>query len=459
MVKNHCKTNPDFINNWCQLYRDHNQIDPQSYTDFHVKRGLRNPDGTGVVAGLTLIGNVHGYLLNEGERMPVEGKLTYRGIDVEEIVASCEAENRFGFEEVAFLLLFGCLPTQSQLTEFINLLGELRELPDGFTEDMIIKAPSQDIMNKLAQATLTLYSYDETPDGTGLENVLRQCIELIARFPTIVAHAYQAKKRYFDKQSMYIHFPKEHLSTAENFLRTIRPDKKYSEAEAKLLDLSLVLHAEHGGGNNSAFASRVLSSSGTDTYSAIAAAIGSLKGPKHGGANCKVVAMFEDIKEHLRDWTDETEIAAYLEKILTKEAGDGSGLIYGMGHAIYTLSDPRAVLLKKKARQLAEVKHMTAEFQLIEAVERLTPGVMAKLKGDARAICANVDLYSGFVYQMLNIPPELYTAIFAVARIVGWSAHRVEEVVNGGKIIRPAYKSIVPASKYVSISQRESGQI
>jgi citrate synthase len=442
----------DFLHNLCEIYNGYNQIDPQIYEKYKVKRGLRNVDGTGVVAGLTSIGNVHGYLLNEGEKMPVEGRLTYRGIDVAEIVESCVAENRFGFEEVA---LFGYLPTQSQVDEFIELLGNLRKLPENFTEDVLMEAPSKDIMNKLAQATLALYSYDANPDDISLENVLRQSIELIARFPVIVAHAYQVKKHYYDQKSMHIHFPKENLSTAENFLRMIRSDKKYSQAEAKLLDLSLILHAEHGGGNNSAFAVRVLSSAGTDTYSAIAAAVGSLKGPKHGGANSKVVAMFDDIKAHVQDWKNDDEIGAYLEKIIKKEAGDGSGLIYGMGHAIYTLSDPRAVLLKKNAQRLAEEKDLLDEFLLIDAVERLTPGIFATLKGDVKEMCANVDLYSGFVYQMLNIPKELYTTLFAISRIVGWSAHRIEEIATGGRIIRPAYKSIAPVSKYISISERK----
>jgi citrate synthase len=342
------------------------------------------------------------------------------------------------------------------VVEFIELLGNLRELPENFTEDVLIKAPSKDIMNKLAQATLALYSYDENPDDISLENVLRQCIELIARFPIIVAHAYQVKKHYYDKKSMYIHFPKENLSTAENFLRMIRSDKSYSQAEARLLDLSLILHAEHGGGNNSAFATRVLSSSGTDTYSAIAAAIGSLKGPKHGGANFKVVAMFDDIKAHVQNWKNDDEIGSYLEKIIKKEAGDGSGLIYGMGHPIYTLSDPRAVLLKENARMLAAEKDMLDDFLLIDAVERLTPEIFATVKGDAKEMCANVDLYSGFVYQMLNIPKELYTTLFAISRIVGWAAHRIEEITSGGRIIRPAYKSIAPVSKYIPISQRDN---
>jgi citrate synthase len=449
-----CETG-EFLRSLCAIYSSNNRIEPQSFEKYKVKRGLRNADGTGVVAGLTLIGNVHGYLLNEGEKMPVAGQLTYRGIDVAEIVASCLAENRFGFEEVAFLLLFGCLPTQSQMAEFMELLGELRKLPENFTEDMLIKAPSQDIMNKLAQATLALYSDDENPDDTSLENVLRQCIELIARFPIIVAHAYQVKKHYYDRKSMHIHFPKENLSTAENFLRMIRSDKNYTEAEARLLDLALILHAEHGGGNNSAFAARVLSSSGTDTYSAIAAAVGSLKGPKHGGANSKVVAMFEDIRAHVQNWQSDAAIEAYLEKIIKKEAGDGSGLIYGMGHAIYTLSDPRAVMLKENAKLLAEQKGMLDEFLLIDAVERLTPEVFAKVKGDTKEICANVDLYSGFVYRMLNIPQELFTALFAISRIVGWSAHRIEEIATGGRIIRPAYKSIAPVSNYIPIPERE----
>jgi citrate synthase len=445
----------EFLQSLGEIYTSHNQIDPQYFEKYKVKRGLRNADGTGVVAGLTLIGNVHGYLLDEGEKMPVEGQLTYRGLNVAEIVASCLAEDCFGFEEVAFLLLFGCLPTPTQKDRFIELLGDLRNLPGNFTEDMLIKAPSKDLMNKLAQATLALYSYDDNPDDTSLANVLRQCIELIARFPIIVAHAYQVKKHYYDQKSMHIHFPKENLATAENFLRMIRSDKSYSHAEARLLDLALILHAEHGGGNNSAFAARVLSSSGTDTYSAIAAAIGSLKGPKHGGANYKVVAMFEDIKLHVRDWRSDAEIQAYLEKIINKEAGDGSGLIYGMGHAIYTLSDPRAVLLKENAKQLAEEKGMLNEFLLIDAVERLSPEIFADFKGDTKVICANVDLYSGFVYQMLGIPKELFTAIFAISRIVGWSAHRIEELATGGRLMRPAYKSIAPASKYVSISERD----
>jgi citrate synthase len=445
----------EFLCGLSAIYTRHNRIEPQNFEKYKVKRGLRNADGTGVVAGLTLIGNVHGYLLNEGEKMPIEGQLTYRGIDVAEIVASCLAENRFGFEEVAFLLLFGCLPTQSQIDKFIALLGDLRKLPENFTEDVLIKAPSKDIMNKLAQASLALYSYDHNPDDTSLENVLRQCVELIARFPIIVAHAYQVKKHYYDQKSMHIHFPKENLGTAENFLRMIRSDKSYTQAEARLLDLALILHAEHSGGNNSAFAARVLSSSGTDTYSAIAAAIGSLKGPKHGGANSKVVAMFEDIKAHVRNWQSDAEIKAYLEKIIKKEAGDHSGLIYGMGHAIYTLSDPRAVLLKENAKTLAADKGMLDEFMLIDAVERLTPEVFANFKGNSKEICANVDLYSGFVYRMLNIPPELFTALFAISRIVGWSAHRIEEIATGGRIIRPAYKSIAPASKYISLSGRE----
>ncbi|MGD8400388.1 MAG: citrate/2-methylcitrate synthase [Bacillota bacterium] len=436
------------------VYTSHNHLDPQYFEKYKVKRGLRNADGTGVVAGLTLIGNVHGYLLNEGEKMPIEGQLTYRGIDVREIVAGCAAENRFGFEEVAFLLLFGCLPTQRQLDDFITLLGYLRKLPENFTEDMLIKAPSKDIMNKLAQATLALYSYDANPDDTSLENVLRQCMELIARFPIIVAHAYQVKKRYYDQKSMYIHFPKENLATAENFLRMIRSDKNYSKAEARLLDLALILHAEHGGGNNSAFAARVLSSAGTDTYSATAAAVGSLKGPKHGGANSKVVAMFEDIKAHVQNWQSDVEIRSYLEKIIKKEAGDGSGLVYGMGHAIYTLSDPRAALLKENAKTLAAEKGMLDEFLLIDAVERLTPEIFANIKGDAKVMCANVDLYSGFVYRMLNIPQELFTTLFAISRIVGWSAHRIEEIATGGRIIRPAYKSIAPVSQYITISER-----
>lgn len=439
----------------CDRFLENNTIDAKLFDNPNIKRGLRNQDGTGVVAGLTNIGNVHGYLLNEGDRMPIDGELFYRGIRVTDLVDGCTEGNYFGFEETAYLLLFGKLPTKSELSDFMDLLGSLRELPGNFTEDMIIKAPSPDIMNKLARSVLALYSYDDHPDNTSLENVMRQCLELIARFPLIVAHAFQVKKHYYDHESMYLHYPKDNLATAENFLRAIRPSKKYTETEAKLLDISLILHAEHGGGNNSAFACRVLSSSGTDTYSAISAAVGSLKGPKHGGANIKVREMLEYIKKGVTNWKNDDEVASYLEKMVRKEEGDKSGLLYGLGHAIYTKSDPRTTLLKKNALALAEDTGMMDEFLLIDAVERLGPQVLNKVRNESRVLCANVDLYSGFVYQMLGIPGDLYTPIFAISRIVGWAAHRIEEITTSSRIIRPAYKSVSQAKAYTPLADRK----
>ena len=433
---------------------DKNVIMPELYKAYNVKRGLRNEDGTGVLVGLTSIGEVHGYIISEGEKEPVEGKLSYRGIDVNEIVKNCQEEDRFGFEETVYLLLFGVLPTKSQLEEFNGLLGELRSLPDGFTEDMILKMPSHDIMNKLARCVLACYTYDEKPDEISLLNMMRQSIELIARVPTMAAYALQAKLHYYDGKSLFLHSPKPELSTAENFLRIIRPDKQYTRLEAMTLDSALILHAEHGGGNNSSFVTHVVSSSGTDTYSAIAAAIGSLKGPKHGGANAKVMGMVQNIKENIKDITSPQEIGDYLRKIIRKEAFDGTGLIYGMGHAVYTISDPRAVLLKQKAFELAKEKNMTDEFTLYSLIEELTPQIFCEEKNEDKIISANVDLYSGFVYQMLNIPSELYTPIFAVSRMVGWCAHRIEEVYTSNKIIRPAYKSVAKKQSYVLLNER-----
>lgn len=444
----------EFIKNLCEEFRKNNYIDPEIYNKYPIKRGLRNSDGTGVVAGCTLVCNVHGYLLNEGERMPVDGELIYRGINIKDIVRGCEEEDRFGFEETSYLLLFGKLPTEDELRNFQAMLAENRELPGDFAEDMIMKAPSRDIMNKMARSVLALYSYDEQPETVSLENTLRQSIELIARFPTIAVSAYQVKKRHYDKESMYLHFPKDTLSTAENILHTMRSDTKFTHEEAKLLDLCLMLHAEHGGGNNSTFATRVLTSSGTDIYSSISAAIGSLKGPKHGGANIKVDEMFRYIKAGVSDWTNDDEIESFLEKIIRKQEGDGSGLIYGMGHAVYTKSDPRAVILKEKARGLAEKSNMIDEFNLIEKVEKLTPDVFAKVKNDSKTMCANVDMYSGFVYRMLGIPYELFTPMFAIARIPGWCAHRLEELVNGNRIIRPAYKAISEPNDYRPLKDR-----
>ena len=445
----------DFIGSLCEEFQRNNQINPAYYEKWDVKRGLRNADGTGVMAGVTQIGNVRGYYMVDGEKVPAPGKLIYRGIDVNDLIHGFVGENRFGFEETTYLLLFGALPTPAQLEEFKGILNHYRTLPPLFTEDMIIKAPSRDVMNKLGRSVLALYSYDPIPDDNSLPVELQQALQLIARCPTIVAHSYAVKRHYFDNDSLYLHRPQPHLSVAENFLYSLRRDNQYTEDEAKLLDLCLVLHMEHGGGNNSAFACRVLSSSGTDIYSAISAAVGSLKGPRHGGANKKVMEMFGYIEENVKDWKNDGEIRDYLVKLIRKEAGDRSGLIYGMGHAIYTLSDPRAVILKKFAKDVAAKKGMLEEFELFEAVERLSPEVFASEKGLDRAMCANVDLYSGLVYKMMDIPPELYTPLFAIARMVGWCAHRVEEVYNSGnRIIRPAYKAVAPNRNFVPLNQR-----
>lgn len=446
---------PGIISTLCSNLQPYHSIPPEKFVRYSVKRGLRNADGTGVLAGITRLSNVHGYLIDEGERRPIEGRLSYRGINLYDLLDGFEAEGRFGFCETAFLLISGKLPSSAELTKFGQAIGECRELPLGFTEDVIMRAPSPNIMNKLAESTLALYGYDSTPDNISPENIMRQSVELISRFPVIISHAYQAKRRYFDGDAMYLRNPNPALSTAENILHLIRPNGEYSDADAKLLDRCLVIHAEHGGGNNSAFATRVAASSGTDTYSAIAAAVGALKGPRHGGANQKVCQMFDDIKQGVSDWGNEGEVAEYLRKILRKEANDGSGLIYGMGHAVYTLSDPRAVALKNAARPLAATHNKLDEFCLIETVERLTPQVMAEVRGEEpRAICANVDLYSGLVYEMLGIPREMFTPLFAAARITGWLAHRMEEVTTGGKIIRPAYKPIIKDVAYIPIHAR-----
>ncbi len=440
----------------CEEYRRHNGFNSSDYQTYNVKRGLRNPDGTGVMAGLTNICNVHGFMMADGERVPDKGKLTYRGIDVNDIINACIEENRFGFEETAWLLLFGSLPTEAQLENFKSTLGSMRELPDNFVEDMIMKSPSKDIMNKMGRSVLALYSYDDDPDNTSLENIMKQSIKLIASLPTAMTCAYQVKKRAFDKDSMFFHPIDLSLSTSESILRALRPDMQFTDSEAKLLDLCMILHAEHGGGNNSTFSTRVLSSSGTDTYAAISAAIGSLKGPRHGGANLRVRSMMMDMKENVRDWSDEDEIYSYLASLVRKERGDGSGLVYGFGHAIYTLSDPRAVILKRTAEKLAEEKDMLKEFELYKTVEKLTPDVLLNVKGSSKVICANVDFYSGFVYDMLGIPSELFTPLFAVSRIAGWCAHRIEEAAYGGRIIRPAYRSMVKSKRYIPIAQRNS---
>ncbi|HEX3028130.1 MAG TPA: citrate/2-methylcitrate synthase [Clostridia bacterium] len=436
------------------IVEKNDRIDPDLYKKYNVKRGLRDNDNTGVLVGLTEIGDVRAYIFDEEEKVPTEGKLYYRGIEINDLVRGFQSEKRFGFEECCYLLLLGELPNKEQLYEFQELLGELRALPAGFTEDMIMKAPSQDIMNKLARSVLAAYSYDSNPDDLSLKNTLRQCIEIIAQIPTMAAYGYQAKAHYHNGESLFIHNPQKNLSTAENILHLIRPDSRYTASEAELLDLALVLHAEHGGGNNSTFVAHVVTSTGTDTYSAIAAAIGSLKGPQHGGANIKVMGMMEEIKNNVKDWDDEEEIAGFLAKILRKEAFDQSGLIYGVGHAVYTVSDPRTILLKQKAEALAREKGTEKEYRLYTNVEKLAPEVFLKVKNNDKVMCANVDFYSGFVYKTLNIPMELYTPIFAIGRVAGWCAHRIEELVNGGRIIRPAYKSVVNKKEYIPISER-----
>ncbi|MBE6984206.1 MAG: citrate synthase [Ruminococcaceae bacterium] len=444
----------DFLHTLCTDYKIHNSLTMEARTNSLIKRGLRNDDGTGVMVGCTKIGNVMGYHVIDGDREPIEGRLVYRGYDLADLVDAYIRESRFGFTEVAYLLLFGHLPDTDQYVKFASLLNDYTALPDHFVEDMIIKHPSNDVMNKLGRSVLTLYSSDPNPDEVSVENMMRQSIELVARFPIIVAYAYVVKRHYFDNDSLYLHRPDASLSAAENFLRMIRPDKQYTMEEARLLDLCLVCHAEHGGGNNSTFSCRSVASTGTDTYSAIAAAVGSLKGPKHGGANAQVLRQFEEFKKNVRNWKDDDQIAAYIARILRKEVSDHSGLVYGMGHAIYTLSDPRAVILKRSARKLAEQRGMLDELELLEAIERITPLVFAEVTGNEKAMCANVDMYSGLIYQMLDIPPELFTPLFAIARITGWCAHRMEEALTGGRIYRPAYKPLIRHKEYIPMSER-----
>ena len=432
-------------------------INPDLYTKYDVKRGLRNANGTGVLVGLTRIGDVVGYDIKDGQKIAIPGKLVYRGYNVEELIKDAEKNNQFGYEQCAYLLLFGELPNAKQLQVFTSYLGECRVLPPNFTEDMIMKAPSNDIMNKMARGVLASYSYDDNPEGREVSNVVRQCVQLIARFSTLAAYGYQAKSRYYDNKSMFIHNPQPELSTAENFLRLIRPDNQYTRLEAEILDLALILHAEHGGGNNSSLTVHVVSSADTDTYSAIAAAVGSLKGRRHGGANIRVSEMMDEIKANVKDWSNEKEVRDYLTKISKKEAFDHTGKIYGMGHAIYTISDPREVLLKAKARELAKAKGCMEEFEFYDLIERLSPEVIQSthIHATEKNICANVDFYSGFVYSMLNIPRELFTPIFAISRIAGWSAHRIEEIVSGGRIYRPAYKNISKEREFVPLMERK----
>lgn len=421
---------------------ENSRIDPELYTLYDVKRGLRDLNGKGVLTGLTNISEIVSTKLVDGKSVPCEGKLYYRGYDVEELIRRQPKDDNFGYERTAYLLLFGEYPDAPRLAEFCSLLSFYRTLPTSFVRDIIMKAPSGDMMNTLARSVLTLYSYDEAAEDISIPNVLRQCMQLIALFPLLSVYGYQAYRHYHDGQSLFIHQPDPKLSTAENILRILRPDCQYTALEAKVLDIALILHADHGGGNNSTFTTHVVTSSGTDTYSAIAAALGSLKGPKHGGANIKVVQMFEDIKKNVKDWEDDQEVSAYLVKLLHKEAFDRSGLIYGMGHAVYSISDPRARTMAAFVEGLSMEKGRTAEYKLYERVERLAVEAIAKDRKIYKGVSANVDFYSGFIYSMLDLPMELYTPIFAISRISGWSAHRIEELVGGGKIIRPSYKAV-----------------
>ncbi len=431
-------------------------IDTDLFTKYEVKRGLRDVNGKGVLAGLTRISDVRANKIVDGVQVPTHGQLFYRGYNVRDLVDGFARENRFGFEEISYLLLFDKLPTREELDSFSKLLAGYRSLPTSFVRDIIMKAPSNDMMNTLARSVLTLYSYDDRADDTSLPNVLRQCLQLIALFPMLSIYGYQAYSHYHNGESLYIHQPKSELSNAENILHILRPDSKYTPLEAKILDIALILHMEHGGGNNSSFTTHVVTSSLTDTYSVIAAAIGSLKGPRHGGANIKVVKMFEDMKKEVSDWTNEDQVASYLERLLHKEAFDHAGLIYGVGHAVYSKSDPRAVIFKSFVEKLSVEKGLQEEFALYSLVERLAPEIISKERPIYKGVNINVDFYSGFVYNMLNLPMELYTPIFAIARIVGWSAHRLEELANNGKIIRPAYKPVSVDRSYINIQKRDA---
>lgn len=454
MPYNDFSTDHPDIPHLSELCRKTCAIDPELYGKLQVKRGLRDISGEGVLAGLTEISDIISFKKEDGESVPCEGRLFYRGIDIEKIVGGFISENRFGFEETTYLLLFGTLPTADELTRFSSLLARYRTLPTSFVRDIIMKAPSQDMMNTLARGVLTLYSYDDLADDISIPNVLRQCLQLIALFPLLSVYGYQAYRHYHDGNSLYIHSPQPGLSTAENILHLLRPDSKYTDLESRILDIALVLHAEHGGGNNSTFTTHVVTSSATDTYSAIAASLGSLKGPRHGGANIKVVRMFEDLKNSVSDWKDEEAVEAYLKALLHKEAFDRSGLIYGMGHAVYSLSDPRATILRSYVEKLSHEKGLQEEYALYSLVERMAPEVISAERRIYKGVSANVDFYSGFIYKMLDLPLELYTPIFAIARISGWSAHRLEELVNSGKIIRPAYKSVAAHRDYLPLSDR-----
>lgn len=448
------KITPEIIR-LAEMSRNAGVIEQDLFTKYDVKRGLRDLNGKGVLAGLTNISDVRASKIVNGEQIPIHGDLFYRGYNVKNLVDGFTNDNRFGFEEVTYLLLFDKLPNKEELASFQKLLSEYRTLPTSFVRDIIMKAPSKDMMNTLSRSVLTLYSYDDRADDTSIPNVLRQCLQLISLFPLLTIYGYNAYKHYHDGKSLFIHSPKPELSTAETILQILRPDSKYTPLEAKILDIALVLHMEHGGGNNSTFTTHVVTSSMTDTYSVIAAAIGSLKGPRHGGANIKVVGMFEDMMNELSDWEDEEEVSDYLARLLNKEAFDHSGLIYGVGHAVYSKSDPRAVIFKSFVEKLSVEKGLEKEFALYSLVEKLAPQVIAKERKIYKGVSINVDFYSGFVYKMLNLPYELYTPIFAIARISGWSAHRLEELANNGKIIRPAYKPIHGDLRYKELEKRK----
>ncbi len=445
-----------YIKELASISDESNHIEPEMYAQHDVKRGLRDINGNGVVAGLTEVSRIKAKDRDaNGNEIPCEGQLFYRGINVRDIVKGFVEEDRPGFEETIYLLLFSKLPTKKELDDFCAQLSAYRSLPTSFVRDMILKAPGKDMMNILSRCVLALYAYDENPDDISTDNVLRQCLQLIAEFPLLAVYGYHSFQHYHNNSSLFIHYPKKELNTAENLLYILREDGRYTPLEAKLLDLALVLHAEHGGGNNSTFTTHVVTSSGTDTYAAISAALGSLKGPRHGGANVKVVQMFDDMKENI-DITDESAVKEYLIKLLNKEAFDKAGLIYGMGHAVYSLSDPRADILRTYAKKLSEEKGMQEEFALYEMVEKLAPQIIAERRKMYKGVSANVDFYSGMVYRMLGLPYELFTPIFAVARIAGWSAHRMEEIQNAGKIIRPAYTSVKPETEYVPIAKRDN---
>lgn len=438
-----------------ELSKKSSYIDPKLYTKYDVKRGLRDLNGKGVLVGITEISEVNSTKIVDGKSVPCDGELYYRGYNVQDLIAELPDDCFFGFEECTYLLLFGKLPNKQELGEFCELLSNYRSLPQNFVRDVIMKKPSKDMMNALARGVLTLYSYDEVPDDTSEANVLRQCLQLISMFPLLSVYSYQTYRHYYNGESLIIHPPKKEYSTAENILHCLRDDSMFTPLEAKLLDVALILHMEHGGGNNSTFTTHLVSSSGTDTYSAIAAAIGSLKGPKHGGANIKVVKMFADMKEQVKDWTNEEEVGNYLRDLLDKKAFDKAGLIYGMGHAVYSLSDPRAVTFRSFVERLSEEKGYEKEFALYSLVERLAPEIIAEKRKIYKGVSPNVDFYSGFVYQMLGLPMELYTPIFAIARIAGWSAHRMEEVCHKGKIMRPAYMTVCPHKEVKPMDERE----